>query len=79
MGADRTMQLTIKQMGQALTLTLPRELIIALDLQNGSQLFLTETAQGYLLSTTDPSFELKLNAAKKGIDRYRNTLHDLAQ
>jgi antitoxin component of MazEF toxin-antitoxin module len=73
------MQLTIKQMGQALTITLPRDLIIALDLQNGSQLFLTQTPQGYLLSTTDPTFELKLNAAKKGIDRYRNTLHELAQ
>lgn len=73
------MQLTVKQLGQALTLTLPRELIIDLDLQNGSQLFLTQTPQGYLLSTTDPSFKFKMNAAKRGIDCYRNTLHDLAQ
>jgi putative addiction module antidote len=71
--------LKVRRFGNSLGIVLPKEVINRLHTADGQPLFLIEAPDGYRLTPYDPSFEQKLAKAEDIINRYRNTLHELAK
>jgi|JI8StandDraft_2_1071088.scaffolds.fasta_scaffold11200_6 putative addiction module antidote len=72
-------KLTIQKVGNAMGITFPKELLSKLHVSEGDSIFVTETAEGILLSADDPDFAEAMQAYAEGSAKYRNTLHQLAQ
>jgi putative addiction module antidote len=73
------MLLNIKKRGNSLSIIVPKEMAITMNVDDGDRLFATKTLSGYEISAHDPSFEQKIEAARKGIKKYRNALIELAK
>jgi putative addiction module antidote len=73
------MRATVTQIGNSTGVILPREAVARLKVKKGDSVFLTETPAGYTLSPYDPEFESQMMAARKGMAKYRNALHQLAK
>ncbi|MCA9470194.1 MAG: AbrB/MazE/SpoVT family DNA-binding domain-containing protein [Nitrospira sp.] len=72
--------LKVRRIGNALGVTLPKEVLTRLHLEEGDRLFLTQTPDGsYRLTPYDPEFEKQVTIGKKIMAKYRNTLRALAQ
>ena len=72
--------LKVRRIGNALGVTLPKEVLTRLHLEEGDRLFLTQTPDGsYRLTPYDPEFEKQVKKKKKIMAKYRNTLRALAQ
>lgn len=69
----------IRKIGNSLGVILPKEVMSRLNVAEGDNLTLTETADGYQLSTADEVFEAGLKAYERTRKRYRNTLRELAK
>lgn len=73
-------ELKIRKIGNSLGVVLPKDVVGRLHTEEGGLLYLVETPDGgYRLSAHDPDFKEKMNRADDIINRYRNTLHVLAQ
>jgi putative addiction module antidote len=73
------MQLKIRKVGNSLGVILPREVVTQLKVVEGDSIDLTEAADGYRLSAFDPDIARQVEAGKKVMRRYRNTLRELAK
>ena len=72
--------LRVRKVGNSLGVVLPKEALARLHIQDGDQIFLSETPDGgYHLTPYDPEFENQMKLAEEGMARYRNTLHALAK
>lgn len=71
--------LKLTQVGNSVGVILPKETLARLHLEKGDTLYLTETPSGYRLTVTDPAFEDQMDAARKVMKKYRNTLAELAK
>lgn len=69
----------VTQIGNSLGVVLPKEIIERLGIARGQQLSLVETANGIELSPFDPEFEEQMRLAEGIMDRYRDTLRELAK
>jgi putative addiction module antidote len=79
-GAYIVLKLKIRKVGNSAGLVLPKEVLSRLDVENGDEVFLTETeGGGYSISPLDPDFERQMAIAKRGMKKYRNALHELAK
>jgi putative addiction module antidote len=73
-------ELKVRKFGNSLGVVLPKEVISRLHTGDGQRLYLIEAPDGgYLITPYDPTFEEKMVKAEDICDRYRNTLHVLAQ
>lgn len=73
-------ELKVRKFGNSLGVVLPKEVVSRLGTKDGKSLFLIEGPDGsYTLTAYDPAFVKKMVKAEKIIDRYLNTLHDLAK
>jgi len=73
-------ELKVRKVGNSLGVVLPKEVIHRLKAKDGQALFLIEAPDGgYQLTPYDPTFEQKMAKAEDLIERYRHTLHVLAQ
>ena len=72
-------KLTVRKVGNSLGVLLPAEAAQALRVEAGDELFLTETSDGYRLTSYDPQFAKKMDVARKGLRRYRNALRELSK
>ena len=73
-------ELKVRKFGNSLGVVLPKEVVNRLRTKDGDPLFLIEGPDGsYQMTPYDPTFVKKLAKAEEIIDRYRNTLHVLAQ
>jgi putative addiction module antidote len=73
------LQLTVRKVGNSLGMILPAEAVRELNLSEGDRLFLTKSPEGLRLTPYDPSFEKKMEIARKGMRKYRNALRELAK
>ncbi len=73
------MRVTVTQIGNSTGLILPKEAAARLKIKKGDSVFLTETPEGYNLTPYDPEFEDQMAIARRGMKKYRNTLHELAK
>ena len=73
------MQLNVKKRGNSLSVIIPKEMAAEMKVEDGDRLFATKTETGYEISAYDPEFEEKMQAARKGMKKYRNALIELAK
>jgi putative addiction module antidote len=71
--------LKVRQVGNSIGLTLPREVVERLKLQNGDALYLTESPDGYRLTPYNPNFAHQMKKAELIMRRYKDALHELAK
>jgi len=72
-------QLKVTQIGNSLGVVLPKEIVDRLGITRGQQLSVSETANGIELSPYGPEFNEKMRLAEEIMDRYRDTLRELAK
>lgn len=54
-------------------------MVIEMNFEEDDILFVTKAPLGYEISAHDPDFENKIETARRGIKKYRNTLIELAK
>lgn len=71
-------EITLRQMGDSVGATFPKEITDALNVGPGDRLTVVRTEQGILLSPYDPAFEEGMRAFEAVNAEYRNALRELA-
>jgi putative addiction module antidote len=71
--------LKLTQIGNSVGVIFPKELLARLKLEKGDSLFVSEAANGFMLSTYDPEFEQKMTEARRIMKNRRAVLHELAK
>lgn len=77
MGLD--MELKLRKVGNSLGVILPKEVVARLKVVDGDSLDITESGDGFKLSAYDPEIARQVEAGKKIMRQYRNTLRELAK
>ena len=72
------MRATVTQIGNSTGVILPKEAVARLKVKKGDSVYLIETTDGYSITPYDPEFEAQIEAARRGMFKYRNALHELA-
>ena len=72
-------QLKLTQIGNSVGVILPKEALARLKLQKGESVFLTECAEGFILTPYDPALEEEITAGRDFMREYRGTFHELAK
>jgi bifunctional DNA-binding transcriptional regulator/antitoxin component of YhaV-PrlF toxin-antitoxin module len=62
-----------------LSVIIPKEMAIEMDVADGDPLFAIKTPTGYELSSYDPDLAKKVEVARRGIKKYCNALVELAK
>ena len=73
------MKLELKKIGNSTGLILPKELLARLGLEQGDNLMLTETPDGFRISRADADFEKAMKIVDEIMVEYRDTLQALAK
>ncbi len=73
------MKLKVRKVGTSAGVILPKETLGHLGVNEGDELFLVESPNGYEVSRYDPEFEKQVDIARKGMKAYKDTLHELAK
>ena len=71
--------LKLTQIGNSVGVILPKELLSRLKVEKGDSLFVSEVANGIMLSTYDPEFEQQMAEARRIMKNRRAVLHELAK
>jgi putative addiction module antidote len=71
--------LKVRKVGNSLGVLLPQEAVSALKVDEGDTLFLTETKDGFRLTSYDPDFERQMKVAQRVMRKNRNVLRALAK
>ena len=71
--------LKLTQIGNSVGVIFPKELLARLKLEKGDSLFVSEAANGFMLSTYDPEFEQQMTEARRNMKNRRAVLHELAK
>jgi len=69
----------LRQIGNSAGITIPKEILGRLHVQNGDKIHLVETETGVLMTPYDPDFEATMVAYAEGAAMYRNALRELAK
>jgi len=72
------MRATVTQIGNSTGVILPKEAVARLKVKKGDSVYLIETTDGYSITPYDPEFETQIEAARRGMSKFRNALHELA-
>lgn len=71
--------LKLTQIGNSVGVILPKEILARLKLEKGDTVFVTEAADGVMLTPYNPEFEDQMAAARKVMKARRNVLRELAK
>ena len=71
--------LKLTQIGNSVGVILPKDALSKLKLQKGESVFLTECADGFILTPYDPALDEELTAGREFMREYRDTFHQLAK
>jgi putative addiction module antidote len=71
--------LKLTQIGNAMGVILPKEMLAKLKLEKGQSVFVTETPGGYVLTPYDPVLEVQVQAGRTFMKDFRDTFHQLAK
>lgn len=72
-------EITVRQAGGSLTVTLPKDMADRLNLKAHDRVFAIETSDGVLLTPYDPEFARAMEVYERGAGKYRNALRELAR
>ncbi len=74
------LELKLRKIGNSLGMVLPKEALVRLNAGEGDLLFLSESDDGgFRITSSDPDFARKMEAAESLSRRYRNALGELAK
>ncbi len=71
--------LKLTQIGNSVGVILPKEVLARLKLEKGDTVFVTDAANGVMLTPYDPSLDAQLEAGREFMREYRDTFHQLAK
>ena len=71
--------LKLTQIGNSVGVILPKEILARLKLEKGDTVFVTEAANGVMLTPYDPTLDEQLRLGREFMREYRDTLHQLAK
>ena len=71
--------LKLTQIGNSVGVILPKEVLARLKLEKGDTLYLTDAANGVMLTPYSAEFETQMAAARGGMKKRRNVLRELAK
>lgn len=71
--------LKLTQIGNAVGVILPKEVLARLKLEKGDVLYLTENPDGVTLSPYQPNFDEQVQAGREFMREYRDTFRVLAK
>ena len=71
--------LKLTQIGNSVGLILPKEVLARLKLEKGDTLYLTDAANGVMLTPYDPALDEQVEAGREFMREYRDTFHQLAK
>jgi putative addiction module antidote len=71
--------LKLTQIGNSVGLILPKEVLARLKLEKGDTVFVTDAANGVMLTPYDPTLDEQLKAGREFMRDYRDTFHHLAK
>ncbi len=74
-----TTTLKLTQIGNSVGVILPKEILARLKLEKGDTLFVTDAANGLVLTPYDPSLDEQLALGREFMREYRDTFHQLAK
>jgi antitoxin MazE len=72
-------EITLREAGESVTATLPKEMAERLHIGPGDRVFVVETEKGVLLTPFDPDLRDAMQAFDEVRHRYSNTLKKLAE
>jgi len=74
------METKVRKIGNSLGIVLPKEALQAMKVKEGTTLYLTEATESSLRITPEkPGFKEMMEVAERGMQKYRNTLRELAK
>jgi putative addiction module antidote len=71
--------LKLTQIGNSVGVILPKEVLARLKLEKGDTVFVTDAANGVLLTPYDPALDQQLEIGREFMREYRGTFHQLAK
>ena len=71
--------LKLTQIGNSVGVILPKEMLARLKLEKGDTVFVTDAANGVMLTPYDPGLAEQLEAGREFMREYRDTFHQLAK
>ena len=71
--------LKLTQIGNSVGVILPKEVLARLKLGKGDTVFVTDAANGVMLTPYDPALEEELRLGREFMREYRDTFHQLAK
>ena len=71
--------LKLTQIGNSVGVILPKEVLARLKVEKGDTLFVTDAANGVLLTPYDPALEEQLKLGREFMHEFRDTFHQLAK
>ncbi len=71
--------LKITQIGNSVGVILPKEVLARLKVGKGDTVFVTEAANGFILTPYDPELAEQLKLGREFMHEYRDTFHQLAK
>lgn len=71
--------LKVRKIGNSLGVVLPKDVLAKLKVGEGAELTVTETPDGVSLQRSDAELREQIEAARRGMKRYRNALRELAK
>jgi putative addiction module antidote len=71
--------LKARAVGNSTGVTFPKEVTDRLKIKSGDLLYLTESPDGYRITSYDPQFAQQMEVAEKIMRRYKNALRELAK
>ena len=71
--------LKLTQIGNSVGVILPKEVLARLKVQKGDTLYLTDAANGVMLTPYSAEFETQMKAARSVMKKRRNVLRELAK
>lgn len=71
--------LKLTQIGNSVGVILPKEVLARLKVEKGDTVFVTDAANGVLLTPYDPDLEEQLKLGRELMREFRDTFHQLAK
>lgn len=72
-------EIRLQRSGGSTSATLPKAMLERHHLDSGDRAFVVDTEEGILITPYDPTFARAMEAAQRGVKRYRNALRELAR
>ena len=71
--------LKLTQIGNSVGVILPKEVLVAMKVEKGQSVFLTEAPEGFQITPYNPALEEQLRLGREFMADYRDTFHALAK